>query len=448
MNAQVPLPAPAVAEPAPVGQRRSAQRVVRVGWLVVVIGFGGFLLWAALAPLDSGVALDGTVTTAGYRKVVQPAIGGVVARLPVQDGDQVEAGQVLVELDARVAKAEALAARQQQAMARATVLRLEAEQRGEDSLVFPETLQQQATQDPRLASVLMLQAQLFDSRRRALAAEQAGLRESLAAARASLNGQQQLAATQRQRLALLDERLAALRPLAEANYVPRNRLLELQESRASVQGELVSSQSAALSARARVGEIEAQLTALEQDHRQQVRQALAEQRQALAGREERLAATGFNEDQVLLRAPVSGRIVGQQVFTAGAVVDAGQVLMEILPDREPLWVDARIPVDRVDSVQAGQPVELMFTAFNRSRTPRVEGVVNQVSADRLEDDANGHPYYAARIQVTPQALQQLGGLEVRAGMPVQAFVRTGERSLLNYLFKPLMDRVPLALEGD
>lgn len=448
MNASVPFPPVPEAESSVLRPRRSVQRVSRLGWLAVVLGFGGFVLWAALAPLDSGVALDGTVTTAGYRKVVQPAIGGVVVRIPVQDGDRVEAGQVLVELDARVAKAEALAARQQQAMARVAVLRLEAEQRGEAELRFPSALQQRAAQDSHLSSVLMLQQQLFDSRRQALAAEQARLQESLAAVRASLNGQQQLAATQRQRLALLDERLEALRPLAEANYVPRNRLLELQESRASVQGELAGSQSAVLSARSRVGEINAQLTSLQQDHRQQVRQALAEQRQALAGREERLAATGFNEDQVVLRAPASGQVIGQRVFTAGAVVDAGQVLMEILPDREPLWVDARIPVDRVDSVQPGQTVELMFTAFNRSRTPRVEGVVSQVSADRLEDEANGHPYYAARIRVTPEVLQQLGGLDVRAGMPVQAFVRTGERSLLNYLFKPLIDRLPLALEGE
>lgn len=428
-------------------RRRRRSRVMRHGWLLVLLGFGGFLLWAAWAPLDGGVALEGTVTSAGYRKLVQPAVAGVVTRLAVHDGDDVDAGQVLVELDARTARAEALAARLHHTMARAAVARLRAEQRGDDALAFPDTLSRAANGDPALAAVLALQRELFDNRRAALAARRQRLEESLAGARARLEGQQRLAETQRQRLALMDQRLAALRPLAEGDYVPRNRLLELRESRAGLEGDLAATEAAVHGARATLGETRAELAGLEQEHRRQVREELAEQELELARREEQMAVSGVRQEQTRLRAPVAGRIVGQALHTVGASVRPGEVLMEILPTDEPLWVDVRVPVDRVDSVRAGQPVELMFTAFNSSRTPRLDGEMARVSADRLRDEDSGEPYYSARVRVPPEAVAGLHGAEIRPGMPVQVFARTGERSLLNYLFKPLADRLPLALEG-
>lgn len=428
-------------------RRRRHPRVMRHGWLLMLLGFGGFVIWAAWAPLDGGVALEGTVTSAGYRKLVQPAVAGVVMGLPVRDGDDVRAGQVLVELDARAARAEALAARLHHTMARAAVVRLRAEQRGQDTLAFPDTLSRAADSDPALAAVLALQRELFENRRGALTARRKRLEESLAGARARLEGQQRLAETQHQRLALMDQRLAALRPLAEGNYVPRNRLLELRESRAGLEGDLAATEAAVRGARATLGETRAELQGLEQEHRRQVRQELAEQELELARREEQLAVSGVREEQTRLRAPVNGRIVGQTLHTVGASVRPGDVLMEILPADEPLWVDVRVPVDRVDSVQAGQPVELMFTALNSSRTPRLEGEMARVSADRLRDTDSGEPYYSARVRVPSEAVAGLRGAEIRPGMPVQVFARTGERSLLNYLFKPLIDRLPLALEG-
>ncbi len=428
-------------------RRRPQHRVMRHGWLLVLLGFGGFLIWAAWAPLDGGVALEGTVTSAGYRKLVQPAVAGVVTQLHVRDGDDVSADQVLVELDPRTVRAEALAARLHHTMARAAVARLRAEQRGEATLAFPVTLSGAADGDPALAAVLALQRELFENRRDALAARRQRLEESLAGARARLEGQQRLAETQRHRLALMDQRLAALRPLAEGDYVPRNRLLELRESRAGLEGDLAATEAAVRGARATLGETLAELAGLEQEHRRQVRQELAEQELELARREEQLAVSGVHEEQTRLRAPVAGRVVGQTLHTVGASVRPGDVLMEILPAEEPLWVDVRVPVDRVDSVRAGQAVELMFTALNSSRTPRLEGEMAQVSADRLRDADSGEPYYSARVRVPPAALAGRLGAQIRSGMPVQVFARTGERSLLNYLFKPLTDRLPLALEG-
>ncbi|MBF3216755.1 HlyD family type I secretion periplasmic adaptor subunit, partial [Pseudomonas aeruginosa] len=159
----------------------------------------------------------------------------------------------------------------------------------------------------------------------------------------------------------------------------------------------------------------------------------------------RLASARFDLANSEVRAPVAGLVVGQEVFTEGGVIAPGQQLMEILPERQPLLVDARLPVEMVDKVRVGLPVELMFSAFSQSTTPRVEGEVTLVSADRLLDERSEAPYYRVRIRVGEEGVRRLAGLEIRPGMPVEAFVRSGERSLLNYLFKPLADRTHLAL---
>lgn len=449
MNARLPVGATASATHSEVRTiRRSRVSAVRTGWWLLAIGLGGFLIWAAWAPLDAGVAVEGTVMVTGHRQTVQPPAAGVVARINVDEGERVHRGQVLVELDTQVPRAERRSATAHRAMAVATVARLEAERRGDERLVFSETLQSEAANDAALAAALALQQQLFDSRRRALRARRDGLLESLAGAEATLAGHLARARSQSARLGLLDQRLEALRPLAEQDYVPRNRLLELGESRAALVGERAASESAATAARGRIGELRADLDGLQRERQREVEQALVEQRLELAAREQQLAAARYQEAHTRLRSPADGRVVGLTLYTPGAVIGAGDTLMEIVPDDAPLRVEARVPVDRIDSVAPGLPVELMFTAFNRSRTPRVAGRVEQVSADRLQDPVNHQPYYSARIQVPASALQRLGDARLQAGMPVQVFVRTGERSLLSYLFKPLLDRLPRAWEGE
>tara|TARA_R110001606_G_scaffold21302_1_gene75178 strand:+ start:28110 stop:29450 length:1341 start_codon:yes stop_codon:yes gene_type:complete len=446
MNARLPIDLPVPASTP--RTRRSRVPAARVGWWLLAAGLGGFLLWAALAPLDAGVALEGTVMVTGHRQTVQPPAAGVVAQVRVDEGDQVRRGQVLVELDTDMASAERQAAQAHRAMAAATVARLQAERSGAGTLNAEPALQAAARDDPALAAALALQSQLLQSRALALNARKEALHESLAGVQATLAGHRARVVAQNRRLVLLDERLAALRPLAEHNYVPRNRLLELGESRAALLGERAASESAARTAQSRLGELRAELDGLGRERQRDVEQALAEQRLELARQEQRLAAARYQEAHTRLLSPADGRVVGLKLYTPGAVVGAGDTLMEIVPDDAPLRVEARVPVDRIDTVAAGLPVELMFTAFNRSRTPRVQGRVEQVSADRLEDPVNHRPYYSARIAVPARALRELGDARLQAGMPVQAFVRTGERSLLSYLFKPLLDRLPRAWEGE
>lgn len=248
-----------------------------------------------------------------------------------------------------------------------------------------------------------------------------------------------------QQRAALEEQLRGLRQLASEGYVPRNRLLDSERLLAQVNGEIAGDLGSLGSTRRQILELRLRMAQRREKFQEEVRASLADAQVRAEELRNRLASARFDLANSEVRAPVAGLVVGQEVFTEGGVIAPGQQLMEILPERQPLLVDARLPVEMVDKVRVGLPVELMFSAFNQSTTPRVEGEVTLVSADRLLDERSEAPYYRVRIRVGEEGVRRLAGLEIRPGMPVEAFVRSGERSLLNYLFKPLADRTHLAL---
>ncbi|MDU9396304.1 HlyD family type I secretion periplasmic adaptor subunit [Pseudomonas sp. zfem003] len=420
-------------------------RPARLGRWLVLAGFGGFLLWAALAPLDKGVAVSGSVVVAGHRQAVQHPTGGVVARLLVHDGEAVSAGQVLLTLDATRPRAERDTLRQQYRDAQAAAVRLAAETEGQAQLRFPPSL---PAGDPDMQASQALHQQLFASRREAQRLQQAALREGLAGARAHLAGLESAQRYRREQRQALLQQLQGLRGLAQEGYIPRNRLLENERLLAQLDGELGEAVGAIGHARQQVQELGWRERQQAEEYRRDLHQQQVENRLRLGELASRLASAEFELAHTEVRAPVAGTLVGLAVFTPGGVIAPGQQLMEVVPRDAPLLVDARAPVELVDRLRPGLPVELLFAAFNQSSTPRVPGELVLVSADRLLDEQTREPYYQVRIRVSEDGARQLAGLDIRPGMPVQAFVRTGERSLLNYLFKPLADRLHLALSED
>ena len=420
-------------------------RPARLGRWLVLAGFGGFLLWAALAPLDKGVAVSGSVVVAGHRQAVQHPTGGVVARLLVHDGEAVSAGQVLLTLDATRPRAERDTLRQQYRDAQAAAVRLAAETEGQAQLRFPPSL---PADDPDMQASQALHQQLFASRREAQRLQQAALREGLAGARAHLAGLESAQRYRREQRQALLQQLQGLRGLAQEGYIPRNRLLESERLLAQLDGELGEAVGAIGHARQQVQELGWRERQQAEEYRRDLHQQQVENRLRLGELASRLASAEFELAHTEVRAPVAGTLVGLAVFTPGGVIAPGQQLMEVVPRDAPLLVDARAPVELVDRLRPGLPVELLFAAFNQSSTPRVPGELVLVSADRLLDEQTREPYYQVRIRVSEDGARQLAGLDIRPGMPVQAFVRTGERSLLNYLFKPLADRLHLALSED
>ncbi|GKV82296.1 MULTISPECIES: HlyD family type I secretion periplasmic adaptor subunit [Pectobacterium] len=424
--------------------RRDEKRAVRLGWLLVLAGFGGFLLWALFAPLDKGVMVNGSVVISGNRKVVQHNQGGIVDKIQVKDGDRVEAGQVLLtlnEVDARSAS-EGLDGQYLQLVAREG--RLLAEQQRLSDMVITPRLQPLADK-PEMRVITALQRDLLHSRQQSLKLEAEGMRSSIAGMEASLSAQRQVMTSKQKQRETLEQQLQGLRSLAAENYVPRNKMLENERLLAQLNGDIAQLAGDINRTRRDIEQQTLLIAQRQQEYDKEVNSELADVRALLSDVGSKKEKADFNLANIQMRAPVSGTVVGLKVFTEGGVIAPGQTLLEIVPDDQPLFVDARLPVELVDKVWPGLPVELQFVAFNQSTTPRVAGTVELLSADRLLDERDGSPYYSLRVQVDEAGKRALEGLEVKPGMPVQGFVRTGERSFVNYLFKPLMDRLHLAL---
>ncbi|HYD80957.1 MAG TPA: HlyD family type I secretion periplasmic adaptor subunit [Paucimonas sp.] len=416
----------------------------RLGWLIVLLGVGGFMLWAMFAPLDKGVPVSGTVMVSGNRKAIQHQTGGTVEDILVKEGDQVKAGQVLVRMNDVQAKANAEVTRVQYFTARATEARLIAERDGKKSIAFPADLEN-AKSDPRVAANIGLQNQLFMSRQLALQNELGALDESVAGLKVQVQGLEEARDMQKEQQKILKVQLDDLRDLAKEGYVARNRVLDLERTYAQVNGAIAESIGNIGRAQRQISELGLRRIQRQQEYQKEVRSQLAEAQKEAEALMNRLKGADFDLANVEIKAPVDGTVVGMNVFTRGGVVSPGFRLMDIVPSDDPLVVEGQVPVNLIDKVHKDLEIELMFAAFNQNKTPNIPGVVTQVSADRFVDERNGMPYYKLQAQVTPEGKKMLANLQVRPGMPVELFVKTGERTMMSYLLKPLFDRAETAL---
>jgi protease secretion system membrane fusion protein len=423
-------------------------RYVRLGWAVILVGLVGFFLWAGLAPLDKGVPVPGTVMVSGHRKAVQHVSGGILAKILVKEGDLVQAGQVLALMEPIPAKSQADATRSQYLTARLTAVRLQAELAGKAQLLLPAALQEQFHSLPRAMATWQVQQDLFKSRRAALQADLAAMQESLAGLNSHMQALEESRASKLQQQKSLAVQLEGMRELARDGYVPRNRYLEVDRMHAQIVGAIAEDTGNLARLRHQVSETQQRIAQRQDEYQKEVRTQLAEASRDAETLESRSTATDFDLANTEIKAPMSGKVVGLAVFTDRGVLSPGFKLMDIVPQEETLYIEAQVPVHLIDKVKPALSVELMFTAFNQNRTPHVQGLVDMVSADRLVDEKNGFPYYTLHAHVTPEGMRKLGQLQVRPGMPVEVLVKTGERTLLSYLLKPLLDRMHGALREE
>jgi protease secretion system membrane fusion protein len=416
----------------------------RWGWLLVLAGFGSFMVWAATAPLDAGVPSPGTVVVSGNRKAVQPMVGGKIAQVAVKDGDAVKAGQLLVRLDGTQARSQFDVARGQWFSAAAVEARMVAERTGRAQIQFPEELRSEKS-DPRAANAMALQSELFVTRRRSLDNDLNVLRESIRGLEAQLKGIEESSRARREQARLLGEEIERQRDLVKDGFLARNRLSEQERSLAAVMGAIAEDAGNVGRTRQQIAELRARMLSREQEFRKEVESQLTEVQRDSAGLTSRLQALEFELANTEIKSPADGIVVGLTVHTVGGVVAAGASMMEIVPIDEPLKVDAQIAPHLIDKVKPGLDVDILFPAFQQATTPHIPGRVLQVSADVLVEPKQGIPYFKATIEVTPEGMKQLRHNQIRAGMPAEVFVRTGERTLLNYLVKPLLDRMNRAL---
>lgn len=424
-----------------------ANSYARLGWLIVILGVGGFLIWSLLAPLDQGVPLSGTVSVATNRKVIQYQSGGTVDSILVKDGDKVKAGQVLLQMNSIQVKSALDIAKTQFYSAKATEARLLAERENAKDIVFPKALLE-AKAIPQVANNIMLQQQLFSSRRMSLQSELGAADETIAGLRYQLTGLEESMQSKKQQQVFLKEQLDGVRELSKDGYVARNRLLDLERTYAQVNGSISEDIGNIGRLKRQIAELTLRKSQRQQDYQKEVRTLLSDIQKETEALQSRLLALEYDFKNVDVKAPVDGTIVGMNVFTIGAVVPAGFKLMELVPVGDALIIEGQLPVNLVDKIHSGLPVELIFSAFNSATTPHIPGTVTNVSADRTVDERSGMPYYKVRAEVSPEGLKKLANLQVRPGMPVEMVVKTGERTMMNYLLKPVLNRAAGALKEE
>jgi len=419
----------------------------RIGWWIVLVGVCGFILWAFIAPLDKGVPLSGAVSVDSNRKAIQHQTGGIVDQILVKEGDTVEAGQVIVHLNDTQAKAQAEITRSQLMSAYAIRARLLAERDNSPEITYPPELLS-AKNNFRITSNINTQNQLFFSRNLAIKHELSAINESIAGLKMQLNGLIASRNSRKQQLGFLTEQLNNLRELAADGYVPRNRVLDEERAFVQLTGEISADTGNIGRTQRQISELTQQQIQRQQEHQKDIRQQLSDIQREIEGLKNKLLAEDFELNNVLVKAPVAGTIVGIEIFTNGGVVAPGFTMMDIVPSEDMLIVTGQVPVHLIDKVHVGLPVDLIFSAFNQNKTPNIPGIVTQVSADRLVEERTGEPFYNLKSKVTPEGMELLTEHQIRAGMPVEIFVKTGERSLMNYLFKPILDRLHAAMSDE
>ena len=369
------------------GPRASSdtRAVARTGLLVLAVGFGGFLLWAGLAPLDEGVPTQGMVTLDTKRKTVQHLSGGIVKEVLVQEGQQVKEGQPLLRLDGAVAKANYEAVRQRYLGYRAMQSRLFAEQAGRDTIDFHPDVKE-AMSDPLIKQQVNTQQQLIQARRAALAESNAAI--------ADLTGNSMRVSRQ-------------------------------------------------------VAELTQRSMARKQEYRKEIESQLADVTREVQSDAEKFVAVSADLNRMEIKAPANGQVVGLTVQTVGAVLQPGQKLLDVVPDNQTLLLEAHIPPHLIDKVQTGLSADVRFNSFAHSPQLVVEGKVMSVSGDLLSDPQQPQfAYYLARVQVTPSGMKTLGARQMQPGMPIEIVIKTGERSLLTYLMHPLTKRMAASMKEE
>lgn len=422
------------------------RRVIRLGLWILALGFGGFMLWATLAPLDEGIPAAGVVMVESNRKRIDHPGGGVVERILVREGQAVHEGESLLTLDETQARSALNATLSQWHTALAMLARLSAERDGAAAVDFPPELVTAAAQDPAATEPMRMQADLFASRRNALRGEQRIVRESLRGLEGQLASLASLRRGREKQVTLFEEQLASYRRLNDQGFVSRNHLVEIERQLAEVQSRQSEDLSNIAAINARLSEFRMRDAQLEIEFRRNVETQLAEVQRELAVLGERLAAQRDTVHRLEIKAPVTGVVVDLAVHTVGGVIKPGDRIMDVVPQADQLVIEARVQPQHIDRVHPGLVADVHFDAYaSRVERPVVRGLVEVVSADVLVEPRSGEAHYTMRVRVPADEIARLGELRLQPGMQTTVMVKTGERPLMAYLLRPLLRRFTTAL---
>ncbi|MEW6767719.1 MAG: HlyD family type I secretion periplasmic adaptor subunit [Pseudomonadota bacterium] len=422
------------------GSRKSIRLHLIVGLVVASIltfGIGG---WAATAQISGALIAPGQIVVDSNVKKVQHPTGGVVGEVRVRDGDKVKAGDVVVRLDDTVTKASLAIVTKQLNGLWARAARLTAEQEGADHITFPPQIMD-ALGDPEVKALVANEIKLFDVRSSGRAGQKAQLRERIAQLKEEIGGLEAQENAKSREIDLIQKELVGVRDLFAKNLVQISRLTTLERDATRLEGDRAQFIAQKAQAKGKIAETELQIIQIDKDLSAEVSKDMREINDKIGEYVERKVTAEDQLRRIDIRAPQDGMVLQSTVHTVGGVITAGDAIMLIVPDADNLSVEAKVNPQDIDQLRIGQDTLLRLSAFNQRTTPELNGKISRISADTTVDQRTGQSYYTIRVSIPPEEVARLGEVRLIPGMPVEAFVQTGDRTMLSYLAKPLSDQL-------
>jgi HlyD family secretion protein len=425
----------------------SLRRLVRASVATVALGFGGFFLWAATAPLDSAVSANGTMVVQGKRKTVSLLESGIIKEMLVTEGSRVAAGQPLLRLDETQARVQVAALTVQRWAAISRAARLRAEQQDLRELALPPDLLEMAATDAGVAAVVAGERRLFSDRWQTFDNTMAVQRKKVAQFTEQIAALQSQSAAARIRLRNVSQQLDGVRQLIPKGYAPRDKALDLEGRQAELKGSMGEYLAREAEARENIAQAELEFTRLQSSWHADVARELQEAQAQVSDLTERLRGAADLLAHKEVTAPEAGTVTDIKAFTPGSSIVAGQPVLDLVPLDNRLLVEVPINPTDVENVHLGQKVNIRLTAYKQHKVAVLTGRLVYVSADR-QTDQKGEPYFLARAEIDPDAMASLKGVALYPGMPAEALIIGGERTALDYLLSPITDSMHRALREE
>ena len=413
-------------------------RYRRIALYVAGAFFALLFVLAAVIDLRGAVIAYGELDVDSKVKKIAHPTGGIVAGIAVRDGDHVKRGQVLVRFDTTVSGVTAAVSGKSLDQLLASQARLAAERDGAAAITFPAELADAGT--PTAMAAMAQERRLFALRRQSREGMRSQLGERIAQAEQQIGAYRAQIGASRAQSALIGPEQQGMEDLYAKQLVTLNRLNELKRTAVSLTANVASLTAQIAQTRAQISEYRQQMLQLDSDAHSQAGAELLTVNQQVAEQQVRKVAAADTFDRSAVRAPQSGVVAKLAFTTVGGTVPPGQTILEIVPDRDRLTVEAKISPTDIDQIHPGQTTELHFTAFNARVTPQLEGRLRTISADRQTDERTGTSYYSVLIDIPPRELAKLGSVQLVPGMPVEAYIQTARRSMLSFLLKPIADQ--------
>lgn len=424
------------------------RRPIVVGSWIVGVFVVASVLFMAVAPIEAAVLAPGVIKVETSRKDVRHRDGGIVRQILVREGQQVKAGQPLLTLDDVQAKAQVDVLRNQHDAVLAQSARFQAEATGQRSLVMPAELMSRMN-DPRVAGQVRDQQFLFASRLSTYDSQSDVLGQREQQLQTQIVGVQSQLDSIDEQIRLTKEELSGYQTLNEKGYAPKTLILRYERTLADLGGRRGALVSEINRLRQQMGETRMQLATLRQERISQAAEGVRQAQTQLSDIGPKLAAAQQVLDRTVVRSPANGYVLSLNQHTVGGVIGSGELLMSVVPANEPLIVSARIKPTDIDDVRAGMPARVRLSAFNYRKVSPVEAAVTTVSADQIVDEKSGQGFFVAEIRIPPQELAKLPkGAKITPGMPAEAMIVTGKRTVLAYIVSPFTDTISDALREE